>query len=839
MSSFLQRLLFKTPFRSASTREGALVVLILLTALALFYRDVVFDGHTFLIEGGAKGTMPPSQEGRYGPYGYTGPVNMYWVDQGSVGWQTEPFTRFASLSYQSGQLPLWNPYQGLGTPFYAHGMTGAFDPLRIPLYFTPTPWWPIAVDLLLLFRYFLAGLFTYLFLRTLGAGWIPALASSLAFMFCTYFLMYGNIEHIAIETLLPLLMLAYYWLAAKRSLGAFIVCVASVYLVTVGDFPEILPLYLGLSLLWFLFEAILIIRASPLSWHRFALKMAFLFISSTVLGLLLGAYILLPFAQMFLEATHVHNPALLPDLGLSSMRGFFLITRNLVGRLDIIPLALAAFGLAAGLFTNLDERMKKLFVNLLFFASVGIVAALVSYDVPVFGLIAHLPVLNIIVLGKYMQPIIAFLLACAAGLGLEFLLCVGLGRRLQRILYYAASLGGLTMLVAGVILAGQGTQATYAKVGASLVFAGVFALIFVLGVELKKITKPAVAGIFFVLAIVVEPAIVPNLLMERPVRYDPYTVPSFVAYLQQQPKPFRIVAIDDILYPNTSTAYQFGDIRYINALNPAVYDTYRRRFLESAAKSNDRGYLSRFIQPMVFGWALDLLNVKYILTTRSTPPQRADNKPPYELVYSGDGVNVFYNKNAYPRAFVVHRTEVIPDLDNLLNRLSSEDFDPTSTVLLQESPLQNSQTRPQSSAVPLQEAEVVFQTNNEMTIRATLDTPGLLVVSEQDYPGWEALVDGSPTHIYTADGMFRVVALESGSHTVEFRFRPPLFSVGLLAALLALLSLVLALVWRGFTRFSQYLNQSKSENKNVLSSSTHPTPTNHMGESRAGRPKTA
>ena len=57
--------------------------------------------------------------------------------------------------------------------------------------------------------------------------------------------------------------------------------------------------------------------------------------------------------------------------------------------------------------------------------------------------------------------------------------------------------------------------------------------------------------------------------------------------------------------------------------------------------------------------------------------------------------------------------------------------------------------------------------------------PGLLVLSEVDYPGWEVRIDGKSAHKEVVAGLLRGVRLSSGEHQVEFIFRPVSVYVGL------------------------------------------------------------
>jgi len=61
-------------------------------------------------------------------------------------------------------------------------------------------------------------------------------------------------------------------------------------------------------------------------------------------------------------------------------------------------------------------------------------------------------------------------------------------------------------------------------------------------------------------------------------------------------------------------------------------------------------------------------------------------------------------------------------------------------------------------------------TPNEIEIQAVGD--GWLILSEMDYPGWTATVDGKPVDIVPFDNLLRAVKLGPGDHTVRFDFRP-------------------------------------------------------------------
>ena len=79
-------------------------------------------------------------------------------------------------------------------------------------------------------------------------------------------------------------------------------------------------------------------------------------------------------------------------------------------------------------------------------------------------------------------------------------------------------------------------------------------------------------------------------------------------------------------------------------------------------------------------------------------------------------------------------------------------------------------------------------TPNRIEIEA--DGPGLLVLSEIQYPGWNASIDGKSAHIMTRDGIFRAVSLTEGTHNVVFEFQSLTVFIGILCTFAAIVGLI-------------------------------------------------
>ena len=89
---------------------------------------------------------------------------------------------------------------------------------------------------------------------------------------------------------------------------------------------------------------------------------------------------------------------------------------------------------------------------------------------------------------------------------------------------------------------------------------------------------------------------------------------------------------------------------------------------------------------------------------------------------------------------------------------------------------------------------VVRHEPDRVELEATLDRPGIVVLSDVDYPGWTLAIDGQPAPIYRANLMMRGAAVSSGRHTLVYQFRPDSFRLGLVVSCLGLAGLGLLLV---------------------------------------------
>ena len=157
-------------------------------------------------------------------------------------------------------------------------------------------------------------------------------------------------------------------------------------------------------------------------------------------------------------------------------------------------------------------------------------------------------------------------------------------------------------------------------------------------------------------------------------------------------------------------------------------------------------------------------------------------------------VQVYERAASLPRARWVSLAQSVSDADAALAGVRAAGPDRQATTFI-EAPSAQVAAVSGSAAGTASAAEAVVQWQQESPTRIVLHvdapTAGWLVLADAFYPGWEAHVDGQPTPIYAADGLFRAVAVPPGPHQITFDFRPRSLRLG---AALAVVGIVLAAV---------------------------------------------
>ncbi len=89
-----------------------------------------------------------------------------------------------------------------------------------------------------------------------------------------------------------------------------------------------------------------------------------------------------------------------------------------------------------------------------------------------------------------------------------------------------------------------------------------------------------------------------------------------------------------------------------------------------------------------------------------------------------------------------------------------------------------------------EEVRAVSEEINRVVLTARLESPGILTVSDNYFPGWRARVDGEPGEVFPVNLIMKGVRLPAGTHRVELYFIPTRFFLYGGISLLSLLILL-------------------------------------------------
>jgi hypothetical protein len=188
--------------------------------------------------------------------------------------------------------------------------------------------------------------------------------------------------------------------------------------------------------------------------------------------------------------------------------------------------------------------------------------------------------------------------------------------------------------------------------------------------------------------------------------------------------------------------------------------------------------------------ALRLLGAEYAVLPVADPRAPKNDRPGLEPVFDPlPGARLYRIPGTLPRVFLAAHAEVLSD-DAALERLYQPETVAGASVWL----------APAGGARPLAQppgragdCALERYQNDRITAVCTARQPATAVFVEQWSRGWSATVDGRPAPLLRANLIMRAVAVEPGTHRIDLQFRTPGLTAGGLITAFCLL--VLGLGW--------------------------------------------
>jgi hypothetical protein len=728
-----------------------------------------------------------------------------------------PTYAYAAEQIKSGSLPLWNPNLFAGMPLAADVQSGLFYPINWVLYlFVKVDYG--SLEWLLIFHYWLAAAFTYLFLRDLKLGRPAALVGALAFAFCGFMTAhFGHLPMVPVATWLPASLLALRRAYFSPSFGGWVwsilagTALAMSFLAGHAQIFSYVFMAVGLFWLYLLFWEKRADWRGYLPWVGKGIVAAAVLLGLCAVQLLpslelsaqsvrssisyeeSGAFAAQPITllNLFLPRVYGTNPSNYSPSDWQStenwaysgvvtlalaVAGLLMRKSRMVGYFAILT-ALALL-IMVGNLSIVDAWIYKFFPGFSSLRSSG--RALVLFGFGVAGLAAYgtdglLESLR----GQAREKREAFWwlvgLSAAVAVALFFIVPVFFSNLLSlnggqygRLPDAVNDMGMLIIWLS--LLAGVG-WAAYRGFIPVWVAAGAIVLLVVFDVFSPNSNfNPTSAD-----------------LLAGYKNFDSYSV---VVKQNRDPVtkiPYRVDSdadAQDVWQPSTAL---------LQAANgaPGMFDTggafnplklRRYDYLWGIAKTNPDSPL------------YDLSGARFRIVA---PTTTMTNTAKWKQVEQDKGYNIYQNQNALPRVFLLHDARVQPDGFTTVESIRNFNVSPRHTVLLESGTNVQSKlpgtAESQPGATSAESVTASLYSPEKVVLDVNATAPGWVVLTDAWYPGWEATIDGKSVPVEVADHAYRAVKVDPGKSTITMQFNPPSWTWGSLISILTVLAVLAAL----------------------------------------------
>lgn len=172
---------------------------------------------------------------------------------------------------------------------------------------------------------------------------------------------------------------------------------------------------------------------------------------------------------------------------------------------------------------------------------------------------------------------------------------------------------------------------------------------------------------------------------------------------------------------------------------------------------------------------ISLLGIKYLVEKRGENDlaKTTVSDSDVQLVWTDNVFNIYKNKNALARVFFVYDYYLLKEKQQILNKIYDKTTDLSRKAILEEPPQLSVNNK------GIGNIRVISYAPEHVELRGETNENGVLVLSDNYYPGWKAFIDGKEVSILRANYTFRAVAVPKGNHTIVFRYHPLSFYLGL------------------------------------------------------------
>lgn len=733
-------------------------LLLLLFVIGFFYKDTLLSGKIPVPSDALVGLYHPWRDLYSNEYPNGIPYKNFLITDPIR--QQIPWRKEAMEHITKGKLPLWNSNDFSGTPFLSNIQSGALYPLNIIFFLLP---FSLAWTILILFQSFAGGIFMFLYLYNKKLSPASACIGAIAWTFSGFFiawLTWGTIAQTALW--FPLMLIAIDGWREEKQIFYLILLGTAMVMSFFAGHAQIFFYGVILTCFYALYRFLFLPKDTAFErgiWFPFGI----LFTCGMVL--LATSIVWWPFYHVLSESSRAMDPSLvtkegwfvpyqhlvqfiIPDFFGNPATLNYWGTWNygeLVGYIGIIPFL---FALAAIVRPN-----KYTF----FWICVLVGSLLFALPTP----LSHLPYSLQIPLLSSMQPTRLLALICLA---LSILAAHGFHQITQEkrsivvpwiiLAVFFFIVFAIEYQFFSIIPSEYLSVVKRNTILPVVIFAGATILCIVSRVKKEWITV-TIIGLLLLTSI-------DSLRFAK--KFTPFTSVALffpqtptTAFLSQQPRPFRVMAIDDRAFPaNVAGYYNIESVSGYDPLSLYRYEAFIAAMERGRPDISFPFGFNRIVSPKRYDSPLyPHLAASYIV---SLSPLES-----LPLVFQEGETRVYKDKGALPRAYIVNTVvESTSDQDTM-----SKLYDPLFRVG-EEAVIEKA--LPEKLEHHSAEIHSYEENNGTIIINYTADGPVFLVLSVPFDSWWRAAINFQETEIYRTNFAFQGIVLPMGTHVVKFTY---------------------------------------------------------------------
>ena len=354
-----------------------------------------------------------------------------------------PNVKLATDLILNGTIPLWNSHAGVGAPLAAESTFHIFSPYNLGFFLPPSLW-----DIPILIGVWLAGFFTFLFLRSLNLKFVPAITGSVFFMLSGSITWYLTNPNFLVVIITPLILYSLEKIIQNRD-PKFICLISISFLLTIlaGHLETIVLQFLFVGI--YFFYRILIKGNYKRRIDKQKLVIIFFCVLGFIGGLGLSAFYIFPVYELIDNNILEHEPG----TGLTHYPSINVITSFIpytLGQIHAYWIASASgiigfwgyvgifalFFSIVGVYLSLKNHGDKIHrYTPLFFMCISVFFIMKTMGIPVVNWIGFIPILDLLLFTNYSGLIMSFSFAVSAAFGINLLTKIHVDKKILSFIF--------------------------------------------------------------------------------------------------------------------------------------------------------------------------------------------------------------------------------------------------------------------------------------------------------------------------------------------------------------------------------------------------------------------